>query len=305
MASIPNWLIAPISQIPSFCEEFESRSQHGADVLQGSRIAVAGLARNCGKWLEVNLLRLAALTSASAGWSAMFFENDSTDNTKSVIERFVNRNPGNAFAVMKDLGRQPRSMEMAGPRTVELAEYRAECQEWVRKQDCEYTILIDWDSWGGWNHSGSMTAFSYCSTEMDAYGFASVSLIEHPVMSFDQEKKDIVKGSQWVHYDCWALRLNSYWDDYSTGIGGWKHNWLPPLGSPPIRVCSAFGGFVVYKTEDFLKGTYSGEDCEHVTFHKSVEAATGKGLYLNPSQRTIMHWIEADESGSSSLPVPG
>lgn len=307
MNEIPDWLLSTITQVPEFCEEFESRSQHGADVLEGSRIAIVGLARNCGSWLEANLVRLSALTARSAGWRAMICENDSTDNTKAVIDRFRCQHPENVAAIIRDLGRKHRPNEFAGPRTTELAEYRAECQEWVRRRcgDCDYTIVVDWDARGGWAHSGAMTAFSYCATEASAYGFASVSILEHPALTFDTQKQQVVKGSQWVHYDCWALRLNSYWDDYSHGAGGWKHNWFPPVGSPPVRVCSAFGGFAVYKTEDFLRGTYSGQDCEHVTFHKSVEEATGKALYLNPSQRTIMQWIESDANNGSGISVQG
>lgn len=293
---------------PEFTEEFDSRKQHGMDVLSGSKIAIVGLARNCGKLLELNLLRIAMLTQASAGWRCMICENDSTDDTKSVIEKFRSQNPKNVAAIMRNLGRKHRPSEMAGPRTVELAEYRAECQEWVRRscQECEYTVIVDWDSWGGWNHEGAMTGFSYCATEEKAYGFASVSMIQHPFLAFDPDKKETVRSTQWVHYDCWALRLNAYWDDYGSGFGGWKHNWLPMVGSPPIRVCSAFGGFAIYNTEDFLKGNYSGQDCEHVTFHRSLNSATGKDLYLNPSQRTIMHWIESDENdGNSSGDVQG
>ena len=97
----------------------------------------------------------------------------------------------------------------------------------------------------------------------------------------------------WLHYDCWALRLNSYWDDYTNGLGGWKHQWMPPVGSPPVLVSSAFGGFAIYRNEAYLAGTYDGtRDCEHVPFHKSVAKATGQHLYLCPSMRTVMHWME-------------
>jgi hypothetical protein len=92
----------------------------------------------------------------------------------------------------------------------------------------------------------------------------------------------------WLHYDAWALRLNSFWDDYTADAGGWKHQWLPPVGSPVVRVCSAFGGLAVYRTLDYLAGTYTGEDCEHVTFHASLAGS----MYLDPAMRTIMHWVE-------------
>jgi hypothetical protein len=84
-------------------------------------------------------------------------------------------------------------------------------------------------------------------------------------------------------------QTNHYGDDYSTGSGGWKHQWIPPCGSPPIPVRSAFGGLTIYRTAQYLSGKYDGADCEHVTFHKSIADHYGDGLYLNPSQRSIMH----------------
>jgi hypothetical protein len=104
---------------------------------------------------------------------------------------------------------------------------------------------------------------------------------------------------QWLHYDAWAYRLNSYWDDYTAGIGGWKHSHIPPVGSPPLAVCSAFGGMALYDTWAYLKGTYSGTDCEHVTFHQTIAERTGMRMYVDPAMRTVMHWLEAADGGHS------
>lgn len=309
MISVPEWLTSPIKEITEFCEEHEARRLHGSNVLESASIAIVGLARNCGSRLAANLVRLSALTRGVSDWRCLICENDSTDDTKEIAKSFVESSCGHATAITRDFGRKHRPNEFAGPRTQELAEYRAECQEWVR-QTCshsDYTIVIDWDAWGGWVLSGAMTAFSYLATEEGAFGMASVSLMEHPILQYDHANQSLKKSSQWIHYDCWALRLNSYWDDYQSGAGGWKHNWFPPVGSAPVRVCSAFGGFAVYKTADFLRGTYSGQDCEHVTFHRSIQEATGRGLYLNPSQRTVMQWIEQDAKhhDNPDQPVPG
>ena len=303
MHGIPGWMISPIAE---FAEEHEVRVIHGADVLSNSRVAVVGLARNCGGSLQGNLERVrAGIASKAKDWSLFICENDSTDNTKEVISNFVSSSGGKASAKMCDLGRKHRPNEFAGPRTDELAQYRSECQSWVRDncQGLDYVIVIDWDAWGGWTLDGVMSGFSYVASEPDIYGSASVSLLEHECFSFDATKNVMKKESQWVQYDCWALRLNSYWDDYSRGVGAWKHTWIPPVGSPPVRVKSAFGGFCIYEAADYLRGTYSGQDCEHVTFHRTIETQTGKALYLNPSQRTIMKWIETDADGSPDRSV--
>ena len=58
---------------------------------------------------------------------------------------------------------------------------------------------------------------------------------------------------------------------------------MPPVGSPPFPMNSAFGGLCVYRTGAYLGGRYSGKnaDCEHVNFHREL-ADKGWDLYLNP-----------------------
>lgn len=305
MSIPPKWMIDPI---PEFEGEFEGRVLHGRDVLENSSVAVVGLARNCGPHLQRSLDRfMETIARTAKSWRLLICENDSEDNTKDIATRFASLSNGKADAIVRDLHRKHRPNEFAGPRTEELAEYREECQNWIRHRCdyCEYVAVIDWDAWGGW--TGEETAFSYLSEDVEAYGMASVSLLEHPVPRLENDGR-VVIGTQWMHYDCWALRLNSFWDDYSVGAGGWKHQWLPPVGSPTVRVCSAFGGLCVYKTGDYLRGTYSGQDCEHVTFHRSIHKETGKSLYLNPSQRTIMKWVEQNNEShgdSTDQPVQG
>jgi len=88
-----------------------------------------------------------------------------------------------------------------------------------------------------------------------------------------------------------------YYDTYRNNIGGWGFQWLPPVGSPPVLVASAFGGMCIYRTDAYLKGTYDGvHDVEHVPFHQSIAKATGQHLYLNPSQRMLMNWMDSCEA---------
>lgn len=292
-------LIALTSAVTKeFAEEAESRMAHGADVLSKCSIAFVGLARNCAKPLECQLRRVEAAGKKARDWRAFIYENDSTDDTKQIANDRSSHGDGKVFAVTNTFNRRHRPEEFAGPRTIELAEYRAACQRWVKINcaDFDFVAVVDWDAWGGW--VGLESSLSYMATDFDVSGMASVSLLEVEVMEFNTKTNETKRGRAWVHYDCWALRLNSYWDDYQAGYGNWKGSWLPPVGSPPIRVCSAFGGLCVYRTQDYLRGIYSGEDCEHVTFHRTMTEATGRGIYLNPTQRTVMRWIATDEQAA-------
>jgi hypothetical protein len=48
----------------------------------------------------------------------------------------------------------------------------------------------------------------------------------------------------------------------------------------------------IYKTQAYLEGVYDGSDCEHVGFHQAIAKGTGQNLYLDPSMRMVMSWLE-------------
>jgi hypothetical protein len=286
---VPERLIYPIDH---FATDFARVYSIGVEAWADADVAIVGLARNCGPRLDANLWRLLQLVGDCRSWRLHVETNDNTDDTEAVLKRFCGANPQATFHA-QTLDRQQFSAEFAGPRTIALAEYRTACQEWVRRHcaDSTYTLVIDWDAWGGWSHAGVMHGVGLLSTMTDAYGMASVSLAQYPQLGMGEDQKPVARPG-WVQYDAWALRLNSSWDDYTAGVGGWKHSWLPAVGSPPIPVCSAFGGLAIYETQAYLAGTYDGADCEHVTFHASIAERTGRRMYLDPSMRTVMSWME-------------
>lgn len=282
---------------PPFSQAYEEMAQRGLSFLRGSRIAIVGLARNCAPMLDSNLARVLELVRQAHAWSLHVETNDNTDSTATLLGQFCHAHPQASYRD-RTLERPQFSAEFAGPRTQALAEYRTACQEWVRHHsaDADLVVVIDFDMWGGWIPSGLHAGVGCLQAMPEAYGMASISLIEHPGYVFEQGVPKSVPA--WIHYDCWAMRgvgqRGNFWDDYTAGQGGWKHQYLPPVGSPPVLVSSAFGGMGIYRTEAYLAGTYDGSDCEHVTFHQSVAEATGQGLYVCPSMRTIMHWLPSE-----------
>jgi hypothetical protein len=290
MVSLPTNLWYPH---PAFAESFDQRHASGMRRLRNSRVAFVGLARNCGFRLAQNLGAIETLAQSLGSWQLHIESNDCTDQTLDVLADFSQRHREATFHY-EILGRGHYPAEFAGRRTIALAEYRDACQRWVRAcaADADYVVVIDWDMAGGWSHHGLLNGIGWLVELPGAYGMASVSLFQH----------DFGNGPQWAHYDLWALRglgqHDCYWDTYQHGFGGWGYSWLPPVGSPPCLVASAFGGMAIYRTDAYLKGTYDGTaDCEHVPFHESVAKATGQYLYINPSQRTLMSWMEPAHAG--------
>ena len=304
--NIPENLVSPL---PEFAEAFVARHDIGERRWKESSVAFVGLARNCAARLDDNLYRLEMLAAGCREWKLHIVSNDNDDETPEVLYDFSAKYSQATFSNSR-LGRQQYTSEFAGRRTEALAEYRTACQSWVRENalTSDLVIIIDFDSWGGWSHDGLLHGVGSLSVTPEAYGIASVSLAQYPQLVMGDDHKPVVRPG-WTHYDAWALRLNSYRDDYTAGEGGWKHQWLPPVGSPIVPVCSAFGGMAIYETAAYLAGVYSGEDCEHVPFHRTIAEATGRKIYLDPSMRTVMSWMEPDNGGKHSddlhADVPG
>jgi hypothetical protein len=299
--NIPEHLIYPL---PEFSEQFAAVADIGVRRWEESSVAFVGLARNCAVHLDANLARLEMLAAGCREWQLHIVTNDNDDHTPEVLYEFSEKYSQATFSNSR-LGRQQYTSEFAGRRTEALAEYRNQCRDWVLENasQSDFVVVIDWDAWGGWSHAGFLHVVGALAVTPDAYGMASVSLAQYPQLGMDDDHKPVVRLG-WTHYDAWALRLNSYRDDYTAGDGGWKHQWLPPVGSPVVPVCSAFGGMVIYETAAYLAGTYSGEDCEHVPFHRTIAEATGRKLYLDPSMRTVMSWMEPDDGGKHSDDLP-
>jgi hypothetical protein len=291
---IPEHLIYPLEP---FAKEFRRHVEIGESEFADASVVFVGLARNCDRWLSGNLGRLLSLAGKCREWRLHIETNDNTDGTDQVLADFCREHRQATFTSQR-LGREQFTTEFAGRRTVALAEYRAACQRWVRENAryADYVVAIDFDAWGGWSHAGFMHGMGRLLMTPDAAGMASVSLIQHPQMQMGEDQKPTV-GVGWVHYDAWALRLNAAWDDYTAGLGGWKHQWLPPVGSPPVPVVSAFGGLAIYDTYAYLRGQYDGSDCEHVPFHRTMAERTGLRLYIDPAMRTVMHWMEPTDGG--------
>jgi hypothetical protein len=290
MAELPADYMLPL---PHFAHDFFAKVELGKEVLKDSKIVFAGLARNCDGALHSNLSRLLQFSPSCPKWALHIEANDCTDNTLPVLQAFASEYPQATYRY-QELGRESYASEFAGRRTIAMAEYRTACQKRILEhhRDADYVVLVDWDQWGGWSNEGLLNGIGWLWSMPAAYGMASVSLF----------MQDWGAGPQWAHYDQWALRglgqQHCYWDTYTNGCGGFGHVWFPPVGSPPVLVSSAFGGLCIYRGYAYRMGVYDGRDCEHVPFHESIARATNRSLYLNPSQRCVMHWQETPDAES-------
>jgi hypothetical protein len=269
----PDVLLPPDEE---FAEQYTADVRIGREIAAERTVALVAICRNAMPWLPQTLGLVEETGAMFRSWSAFIFENDSEDETKDVLAAWAD---GTQRQVSLNVNHRPHlSHTIATERTIALAEYRTQCQWWVRQgEPCDYVIVFDTDAWGGWSVDGVATSIAHMEDDESWYGLASYSWAEH--------------NGHAIHYDAFAARLNHWRRRDQT----WFHHFHPAVGSYPIEFNSAFGQLAVYDSDAYLSGTYSGEDCEHVLLHRSIaDANPGRRFGLNPSSRCVSYWTPRD-----------
>lgn len=263
-----------------YAEDYVAKVRVGRETAASLDACIVGIARNAMPYLPNTLALVDEVAAGFRQCQAFFYENDSEDSTAATLDQFAIRQW--VDVVHEWLGDDDDRGGFDTSRTERLARCRNICLEWVRSHaaDTTWTIVLDMDPHGGFSVDGVFHSIA-CLADRDlscavtrAGGMASYSLFRVT----DQD------GVGVAHYDAWAARPN-WWRDRRDEIGHtWFSQFLPPVGSPPVAMNSAFGGLAVYKTCAYLSGGYSGEDCEHVPHHRRMRQA-GWQMYLNPGCR--------------------
>lgn len=271
----PDILLPPDEE---FAESYLADVRRGRDAAAHASVAIVAICRNAMPWLPQTLRLIEETGAMFREWSAFIYENDSADETKDVLAAWQDGQQRHASLNIN--GRPHLNYTTAPVRTHALAEYRAACQQFVRHGDCpDFVIVLDTDPWGGWSVDGVATSVWQMERDESLYALASYS--------WGEWGQPMAPKPMAIHYDAFACR----WNHWRQRDQQWFHHWHPPVGSPPVEVNSAFGQLAIYDGRLFLRGTYTGEDCEHVTLHRSIRAAGGKRMALNPSMRCVSFWV--------------
>ena len=283
---------------PEFVDSYRSMCERGRQIAAESSVAFVAICRNACPWLSRTLDLLEQTAACFKSWSCYIHENDSADETKEVLKAWSDGQQRHAS--LNDYGRPHLNYTTAPVRTHALAEYRNACMQFVRNgEQPDYVIVFDTDPWGGWSIDGVMNSVSWLHSAAGFYGLASYS--------WGEWGPPITARPTVIHYDAFAAR-QSGWVQRDQN---YFHMWHPPVGADPIEFKSAFGQLAIYHADAFLRGTYSGFDCEHVLLHKSIAEAIADddGDYyegprytrfgINPSMRCVSFWIpdEAKHGG--------
>lgn len=258
----------------NYLSSFDQKKILGQNIAKNKKVNILCLARDCGQQLLNSIVLVDKVRDFFSESNVFIYENDSIDNTKNILKEHCGYYNYNVISL--DDG-QPYLIGTETQRTYNLAKYRNYCLNWAKEHspDYDYTIVLDLDADGGFSVDGIFNSIYWLDNLPQAGGICSYSLF----VRLRNGKVSI------RHYDHFAARLNS-WDITKTHktIHSWFSYLYLPVGSDPFIMNSCFGGLGVYKTQAYFSGLYSGEDCEHVTFHKRLYENNWR-IYLNPGSR--------------------
>ena len=281
-------LMAPVEE--EWLQEFESATLLGRHAAAQSSVVFVGMARSIESVLPFSIERIQQMGKLFRSWHAVVVENDSIDATKDILHAWQASDPARVRVSCTDYGDRPHLHGWEPERVERYAQYRNEGRKMAQEiaPDADYVIVLDLDAWGGYSNDGVLNSIYWLERILTAGAMASVSLFQI---------KDQFGTLHLCHYDQWAFR----WESYTHRIREWFTRWIPPIGSPPMLVKSAFGGLCVYKGAAFYASHYFSEDgdIEHVGLHKSLKA-NGYDVFLNSSSRVTMHWIADDDKKTIS-----
>jgi len=281
-------LMAPVED--EWLQEFQSATLLGRQSAAHSSVVFVGMARSIESVLPFSIQRIQEIGKSFARWHAVVVENDSTDTTKDILHAWQESDPARVRVSCTDYGDRPHLHGWEPERVERYAQYRNEGRTMAQEiaPDADYVIVLDLDAWGGYSQDGVLNSIFWLERILTAGAMASVSLFEI---------KDQSGTVYLCHYDQWAFR----WESYTHRIREWFTRWIPPIGSQPMLVKSAFGGLCVYKAAPFFASHYFSDqgDIEHVGLHKSLKA-NGYDVFLNSASRVTMHWIPEDDKKVST-----
>ena len=262
-----------------YVDSYKEHVEFGRVEARRQKLAVVSICRNAMPYLRNTLALVDELAGLWRDCSLYVYENDSTDETATVLDDFAIRQ---WVTVKHDTlgGEDSRGFEPE--RTIRLAKCRTRCQEWVRRNaaDASYVMVLDADPHGGFSVDGVLNSLGwFCEMMGESFHRREPGAMASHSLYVREEQG----GYGVAAYDAWAGRL-SWWEDRREH--NWFHMLMPPVGSEPIPMNSAFGGLCLYRREAYLAGVYEGGDCEHVLHHKAMQKA-GYQLFLNPGSRYV------------------
>jgi hypothetical protein len=249
-------------------------------------IVICALAKNVEKYLEKSFNNIMKIANRFEDYRIIFVENDSTDNTRKMLQYYARNNNKIILKTFDNLYNhtiQYREQVIAFCRNVCIEEVKR-IGEFEEYNSIPYTLMVDIDevlTSDKFTFEGVYSNIKIMN-ENDKIGALSAVV--------DGTYYDIYAlRNEECNYNCWEMVrfkrgdlsyedavkkfVNSHGKDYS------KYKNLIPVDS-------AFGGATMYRNSIWTKCKYEGIKnnlfvCEHVSVNQGIKEA-GYEIYLNP-----------------------
>ena len=253
----------------------------------------AGCVRNCERWLPKVLTNIEKYSSCFLKSHFIFIENDSTDNTKEILEKWY-KNKNCSSTNMDGLKNIPkRGLRLEAARNAYLKIIKDSNS--LKKYD--YLIVMDFD-------------------DANIFEIEKKNILKSiEFLNSDKSIAGVFSNQRGMYYDMWTLRhkticpvdvweeildykiKNKVTDEIAYECTLKKRKFYLDENNSPLEVDSAFGGFAIYKMDYILKNqkpyigsktkkidknnTIKWQVCEHVQFNMGIKDLGGK-LYILP-----------------------
>jgi hypothetical protein len=255
----------------------------GQNFIKDKKIIFIGLARNIENFILPNIGRLINIGKKAKNYKIIIFENDSQDQTRSLIQDSSKKND-NIIGIFDTNNRPQFGTVKDTERVMALAEYRNKLKQYIKDKfsDYDFVIVTDMD-FVDFSENGVYNSFGWINDFPDHVDAVAGNSFEYKYVTSPDQK------SLW-NYDSWAFRYNWWnelpgYDSVTYYPMFWFGFFILPVGLPVFKVNSAFGGMTIYKIKQFLQSNYDSYDCEHVCFHYNLKQNLPSfQLVINPSQ---------------------
>ena len=233
-------------------------------------VVICGICKDIQKYFNNASNIFLFLTHYFTHSTIIIYENDSKDNTLSLLKKFKSTYDHKNIIILSE-------KNINGSRTEKIAHARNKILDYVDNHNInpDYLINLDMDD--------ILTDFK-CSTILEPFK----STLNWSMFG----------GNSKIYYDMWALRpmdfpYFDFWklEDISREER-LKYYFKIPIDSMPIKVFSCFNGIGIYKYKDTIGCRYNGKDtCEHVSFHNEMIKKHKANLYIHPKLMVGPHKI--------------
>ena len=211
-----------------------------------SSVIVCGIVRNAASGLKRNIPSVQSICSRFKDYQVIIFENDSTDKTKVLLDKWQRSDPEHVHCMMEDMdkdltipgwGSVDGNPFFSERRISKMAYYRNKYLEYIDNHflSADYLIVIDMDVAKIYPES-VFSCFQDCPEwdAVTAFGYSTSP-------QFRRRYHDTYIFQEWEKRG--AVQTEAYMNEMAR-----KYASLRP-SDPWVRVAAAFGGLAIYRFE--------------------------------------------------------